>query len=167
MNTLLRAIRFATEKHSDQKRNGLKKSPYIIHPVEVAEHLSTVGNVCDEEVLSAAILHDTIEDTETTREEIQKEFGKRVLQLVMECTDDKKLEKMERKRLQIVNAPKKSPEAKMIKIADKTCNLRSILADPASSFLHSCAAKLEEGFSVVFIFFFFLDYWIFLVDIGY
>ena len=112
------------------KKGPAGHSPYINHPIEVALHLSAVGQVEDEDILIAALFHDTIEDTDTSREEITGEFGERVAFLVTECTDDKSLPKSERKRLQIENAPKKSPEAKMIKIADKTCNLRSILSDP-------------------------------------
>ncbi|MDF1814086.1 MAG: HD domain-containing protein [Verrucomicrobiales bacterium] len=130
MKSLLKAARFAAEKHSTQKRKNVAGSPYINHPLEVADHLATVGQVTDEDILIAALLHDTVEDTQTTREEIADHFGETVASLVMECTDDKSLEKAERKRLQIVNAPKKSDEAKMIKLADKTCNLRSILTDP-------------------------------------
>jgi len=130
MNRLLAAARFAAEKHTVPRRKNAEASPYINHPIEVAEHLANVGGVTDEEVLIAALLHDTVEDTATTREEICAQFGERVAALVMECTDDKRLDKAERKRLQIVNAPHKSPGAKLIKIADKTCNLRSILADP-------------------------------------
>ena len=130
MKLLLQAMRFATEKHSEQKRGNARQTPYINHPIEVAEHLANVGGVTDEDVLIAALLHDTIEDTDTTKEEISEHFGEIVADLVLECTDDKNLEKEERKRLQVVNAPKKSPGAKMIKIADKTCNLRAILSDP-------------------------------------
>jgi guanosine-3',5'-bis(diphosphate) 3'-pyrophosphohydrolase len=130
MNRLLQATNFAAKKHSMQRRKNAEASPYINHPVEVALHLSDVGKVEDEDILIAALLHDTIEDTETTREEIVTIFGDSVASLVCECTDDKILPKLERKRLQIENAPKKSSGAKQIKIADKTCNLRSILIDP-------------------------------------
>lgn len=129
MSNLLKAAWFAAEKHTDQRRKNPAATPYINHPIEVAEHLTRVGNVSDENILIAAILHDTIEDTETTEEEIRDAFGDAVLKLVLECTDDKTLEKDERKRLQVVNAPHKSPGAKQIKIADKTCNLKSILAE--------------------------------------
>ena len=130
MNRLLKAANFAAKKHSEQRRKNSAATPYINHPIEVAEHLSSVGGISDETILIAALLHDTIEDTNTTKGEIEEEFGKEVLRLVLECTDDKSLDKMERKRHQIVNAPKKSMGAKMIKISDKTCNLRSILSDP-------------------------------------
>jgi len=130
MNKILQATHFAACKHESQRRKNPAASPYINHPVEVAEHLSRIGKVDDDEILIAALLHDTIEDTETTEDEIREAFGQVVLDLVVACTDDKSLEKAERKRLQIVNAPKKSDGAKLIKIADKTCNLKSILIDP-------------------------------------
>ncbi len=84
-------------------------------------------------MLIAGLLHDTVEDTQTTFEEIVASFGERVARIVMECTDDKSLEKSERKYLQVVNAPHKSPEAKCVKLADKSCNLASILADPPAA----------------------------------
>ncbi len=130
MNRLLHAMDFAARKHSHQTRKNAKATPYINHPIEVAEHLARVGGITDEDVLIAALLHDTIEDTKTTKAEIEDIFGSRIAHIVAECTDDKSLEKAERKRLQIVNAPHKSPEAKCVKIADKTCNLASILVDP-------------------------------------
>lgn len=130
MNKILQATHFAAERHSHQRRKNVEASPYINHPIEVAFHLSSVGGITDEDILIAALLHDTVEDTATDREEIASLFGENVASLVMECTDDRNLPKAERKRLQIVNAPGKSPGAKMIKIADKTCNLRSILSDP-------------------------------------
>jgi guanosine-3',5'-bis(diphosphate) 3'-pyrophosphohydrolase len=130
MNRLLAAALFAAEKHSAQRRKNAAATPYLNHPIEVAEHLANVGGVTDEVILIAALLHDTVEDTDTTREEIADRFGEGVASLVMECTDDKRLDKAERKRLQILHASHKSPGAKLIKIADKTCNLRSILTDP-------------------------------------
>lgn len=136
MTSLLKAMRFAAGKHSEQRRkDGL--TPYINHPIEVAEHLYRVGNVTDEAILIAAILHDTIEDTDTTEQEIRDAFGEQVASLVIECTDDKSLQKAERKRLQIVHAPHKSPGAKQIKIADKTSNLRSMLESPPRDWPYS------------------------------
>jgi guanosine-3',5'-bis(diphosphate) 3'-pyrophosphohydrolase len=130
MNRILQAASFAATKHTGQRRKNAAAGPYINHPIEVAEHLSTVGGITDEDILIAALLHDTVEDTDTTREEIAEWFGENVASLVMECTDDKSLPKQERKRLQIVNAPHKSPGAKQIKLADKTCNLRTMVEDP-------------------------------------
>ncbi len=141
---------FAAEKHSDHRRKNSAKTPYINHPIAVAEHLSSVGEVTDEEVIIAALLHDTIEDTDTTAGEIEQAFGKRVLGLVLECSDDKSLEKMERKRLQVVNASGKSPEAKMIKIADTTHNLRTILSDPPADWSQSRKLDYFDWASQVF-----------------
>ncbi|WP_411825544.1 HD domain-containing protein [Luteolibacter sp. AS25] len=137
MNRILQATNFAAQKHSQQRRKNAECSPYINHPIEVASHLSSVGGVTDEDVLIAALLHDTIEDTETTRDEIAATFGENVASLVVECTDDKSLPKMERKQKQIETAPKKTPGAKMIKISDKTCNLRSLLSDPPENWPQS------------------------------
>ena len=127
---LLAALRFASEKHRDQRRKGANASPYINHPIEVAELLARVGGVRDVEVLAAAILHDTIEDTETTPEELERAFGSRVRELVAEVTDDKSLPKQERKRLQHEHAPHLSLDAKQIKLGDKISNVREIAASP-------------------------------------
>jgi len=127
---LLEAIRFAAEKHRNQRRKDSERSPYINHPIEVAQLLWEIGGVRDVEVLLAAVLHDTVEDTETRPEEISERFGKQVLSFVMEVTDDKSLPKGERKRLQIVNAPHKSYGAKLIKLADKACNVRNLVTMP-------------------------------------
>lgn len=133
MRRLLEAATFAAGKHANQRRKNSAATPYINHPLEVAEHLARVGGIEDEDILIAALLHDTIEDTQTTADEIRELFGQRVMKIVLECTDDKNLEKLERKRLQIVNAPHKSSEAKCIKLADKTHNLNSILVDPPTN----------------------------------
>ena len=127
---LLRAVRFAAHKHRDQRRKNRDASPYINHPIEVAELISRVGEVDDFEVLIAAVLHDTVEDTETTPQEIEEAFGAAVRSLVAEVTDDKTVEKLERKRLQVEHAPHISAGAKLIKIADKTCNVRDIAHSP-------------------------------------
>lgn len=127
---LLEAIRFSAEKHRNQRRKDSERSPYINHPIEVAQLLWEVGGVRDVDVLLAAVLHDTIEDTDTRPEEISDRFGKAVLSFVLEVSDDKSLPKGERKRLQIVNAPHKSYGAKLIKLADKSCNVRNLITMP-------------------------------------
>jgi len=127
---LLEAVRFAAEKHRDQRRRDSKKTPYINHPIEVAQLLWEIGEVRDADVLLAAILHDTIEDTDTRPEEISNRFGDEVLSFVLEVTDDKSLPKGERKRLQIETAPHKSFGAKLIKLADKSCNVRNLVTMP-------------------------------------
>ena len=126
---ILKAVNFSAEKHRTQRRKD-NVSPYINHPIAVAETLARVGNVRDLEIIVAAILHDTIEDTETTPEEIEREFGPVVLSLVLEVTDDKRLDKAVRKQLQIKHAPDKSPGAKLIKLADKTNNLIDLTNHP-------------------------------------
>ena len=128
--SLLKAISFASKKHSTQRRKDFDASPYINHPIAVATVLASEGNVNDETLLIAAILHDTVEDTETIFEELEREFGVEVANVVREVTDDKSLPKATRKELQIEHALHASPRAKQIKIADKICNIRDILSSP-------------------------------------
>ena len=128
--TILQALHFAAAKHRDQRRKGAEASPYINHPIEVAELLARVGEVTDSVVLQAAILHDTLEDTQTTPAELDAIFGPEVREVVAEITDDKQLPKAERKRLQIVHAPQLSTRAKLVKLADKIANVRSIIDTP-------------------------------------
>lgn len=127
---LLQALEFAAERHRDQRRKGADASPYINHPIGIASMIANVGGVSDATTLLAAILHDTIEDTETTPEELEALFGRDVRDAVMEVTDDKKLPKLERKRLQVEHAPHMSLAAKLIKLADKTSNVREISVNP-------------------------------------
>lgn len=127
---LLRALQFSAEKHRHQRRKDAASSPYINHPIEVADTLATAGAVTDPDILVAAILHDTVEDTLTTTEELERHFGPVVRRLVDEVTDDKSLPKEERKRLQIEHTPEASAGAKMIKMADKICNIREIADTP-------------------------------------
>jgi guanosine-3',5'-bis(diphosphate) 3'-pyrophosphohydrolase len=127
---LLRAISFAADKHSRQRRKDAEASPYINHPIGVATVLAAEGDVSDEATLMAAALHDTVEDTETTFAELEEHFGPEVAGLVRELTDDKTLEKGERKRLQIEHARESSMRAKQVKIADKICNVRDITDTP-------------------------------------
>jgi guanosine-3',5'-bis(diphosphate) 3'-pyrophosphohydrolase len=126
----LAAIRFAAYKHRNQRRKDAAKTPYINHPIQVAELLWSVGGIRELPVLIAAVLHDTIEDTDTRPEELCTQFGETVLGLVMEVSDDKSLPKAERKRLQIETAPHKTPAAKCIKLADLVCNLRDTDQSP-------------------------------------
>jgi guanosine-3',5'-bis(diphosphate) 3'-pyrophosphohydrolase len=127
---IARAMEFAAHKHSHIRRKGVRSEPYVNHLAEVARLLADATGGEDPALVAAGLLHDTVEDTDTTFEELEREFGAEVAGLVEEVTDNKKLEKAERKRLQIETAGKKSPRARLIKIADKTSNLRSILASP-------------------------------------
>ena len=132
MNRLLQAIAYAADKHRDQRRKDANASPYINHPIALANVLANEGGIDDEAVLVAAILHDTIEDTDTTADELRRLFGKRITDIVLEVTDDKSLEKAERKRLQVEHAPHISRRAKLVKLADKICNLRDLASSPPS-----------------------------------
>jgi guanosine-3',5'-bis(diphosphate) 3'-pyrophosphohydrolase len=131
LQILLRAARFAAEKHRGQQRKGSTKEPYINHPLEVASLLANIGQVEDVDILLAGLLHDTIEDTGTTAEEIIGLFGERACGFVLEVTDDKDLPKQRRKELQVVHAPHMSFEAKNVKLADKISNCRDVIENPA------------------------------------
>lgn len=126
----IKAVAFAADKHKNQRRKDAEASPYINHPIALANVLANEGGIANKDVLCAAILHDTIEDTETTEEELRKEFGDKITSIVLEVTDDKNLPKEVRKQNQIDHAPHTSIEAKMVKLADKICNVRDIISTP-------------------------------------
>ena len=130
MNQLLVALAFAASKHRDQRRKDDAASPYINHPIALANLLANEAGIEDERVLVAAVLHDVLEDTETTEQELVEAFGRDIADIVLEVSDDKALPKMERKRLQVVTAPGASRRAKFVKLADKICNLSDIAASP-------------------------------------
>ncbi len=127
---LLHAASFAARKHTGQTRKGDDAAPYINHPLEVANLLANVGNVEDFDVLIAAILHDTVEDTGTKKEEIEELFGANVASIVMEVTDDKLLSKAERKQKQVEHAPHLSHGAKQLKMSDKISNITDVMKNP-------------------------------------
>lgn len=127
---LLEAARFAAKKHTGQMRKGADVEPYINHPLEVASLLANLGKVEDYDVLIAAILHDTVEDTDTTKKQIEEMFGEDVASIVMEVTDDKSLPKAERKQKQVEHAPKLSDGAKQLKMCDKISNIRDVMENP-------------------------------------
>ena len=133
MKRLIAAIAFAAVKHRDQRRKDAEASPYINHPIALANVLANEAGIDDERVLIAAILHDTVEDTETTVHELVKRFGQEVADIVMEVTDDKSLAKDVRKRLQVIHARSISRRAKLVKLADKICNARDIAGCPPAS----------------------------------
>jgi GTP diphosphokinase / guanosine-3',5'-bis(diphosphate) 3'-diphosphatase len=130
LQTLIAAAAFAAHRHRDQRRKGAEASPYINHPLAVADVLANEGGVADVTTLIAALLHDTVEDTQTTAEEIAARFGPEVAAVVMEVTDDKRLGNAERKRQQIEHAAAISSRAKLVKLADKICNLRDLIDVP-------------------------------------
>lgn len=147
---LLKAMAFAAHKHRTQRRKGPDASPYINHLVDVANLLANVGEVADLSTLVAAILHDTIEDTETNAEELEQLFGPTVRRLVEEVTDNKALPKAERKRLQVEHAAHISDPAKLIKLADKTCNARDVMQNPPEAWsTERCREYLDWSERVV------------------
>lgn len=127
---ILQAAHFSADKHRDQRRKGSRNTPYINHPLEVAERLNRIGGIEDADVLVAAILHDTIEDTETTREELAELFGDRVAAIVEELSVDKAPHWTHRKRSEIDGAHLLSPAAKLIKLSDKTSNVADTVLNP-------------------------------------
>lgn len=126
----VRALAFASRKHSRQKRKDADASPYINHPIALVSILAVEAGIDDSDTLCAALLHDTIEDTDTSTEELVKAFGAEIAALVVEVTDDKRLPKAERKRLQIEHAGHLSPKARLVKLADKIANLRDVADSP-------------------------------------
>ena len=127
---IIRAASFAAHKHRNQRRKDADASPYINHPLGLARVLSEEGGITDAETICVALLHDTIEDTDTTPEELKNEFGARICALVLEVTDDKSLTKVERKLAQIEHAAQLSNKAKFVRLADKICNLRDVALSP-------------------------------------
>jgi guanosine-3',5'-bis(diphosphate) 3'-pyrophosphohydrolase len=138
---ILKALHFAADKHRDQRRKDVEASPYINHPIQVAELLARVGGVTDLVTLQSAILHDTIEDTNTKPEELEAAFGPEVRRVVEEVTDDKQLPKEERKQLQIEHASHLSERAKQIKIGDKISNVLGVTQAPPADW--SLERRLE------------------------
>lgn len=125
---IIAATNFSAYKHRNQRRKDLEAAPYVNHPISLAHVLTCeVDGIDDQNVVIAALLHDTIEDTDTTNEEIEAKFGKKVLSIVLEVSDDKSLPKLERKRLQIEHAKHLSHEAKLVKLADRICNVRDLV----------------------------------------
>ena len=129
-NLILKAAQFAAHKHRNQRRKDQDASPYINHPISVALIISEKGGVNDPEVLAAALLHDTLEDTETSPEELEAAFGEKIRKLVEDVTDDKSLPKAERKRRQIKHATELPPEAVLIKLGDKISNVLDVTNSP-------------------------------------
>ena len=127
-DSIAKAQRFAETSHHGQTRKGAGAEPYVVHLAEVAEFVARFGGT--ETAIIAAWLHDTVEDCAIRRDDIAAAFGEAVASVVMELTDDKSLPKAERKRLQIVNAPHKSPEAALVKLCDKMSNVRAVGMNP-------------------------------------
>jgi guanosine-3',5'-bis(diphosphate) 3'-pyrophosphohydrolase len=126
----VRALAFASRKHSQQRRKDADASPYINHPIALVSILAVEAGIDDRDTLCAALLHDTIEDTDTSVEELVEVFGGPIASLVQEVTDDKRLPKAERKLRQVEHAAHLSPKARSVKLADKIANLRDVADSP-------------------------------------
>lgn len=127
---LLEALSFAVLKHQGQTRKSADRAPYIHHPIAVATILAGEGGVQDTETLIAALLHDTLEDTDTSEAELQRHFGARVAAIVAELSDDMTLPKPERKAIQVLRAHDCSPPARLVRLADKIANVRDVIDNP-------------------------------------
>ncbi|MEY3220256.1 MAG: hypothetical protein RIT27_1613 [Pseudomonadota bacterium] len=147
---LLIALRFSSEKHRNQRRKDPEASPYINHPIQVAETIWRIGKIYSIETIIAGLLHDTVEDTQTTLEELEEHFGLEITNIVKEVTDDKSLPASERKRLQIEHAPYISQRAKWVKLSDKICNVADITHNPPKGWsLHRQISYLDWTEQVV------------------
>ncbi len=147
---IMKAAAFAADKHRMQRRKDAVASPYINHPLALANILASEGGVVDPIVICAALLHDTVEDTETSPEELKEHFGHAIASVVAEVTDDKSLSKSERKRLQVKKSASKSDAAKLVKLADKISNLRDIAATPPADWsLERCQQYFDWAAEVV------------------
>ena len=129
-NRIVEAAHFAAIKHKSQRRKDVDKTPYINHPLALANVLAVECDIDDVEVICGALLHDTIEDTDTSEDELVQAFGETIAQIVVEVTDDKSLPKLERKEAQVSHSPHISHRAKLVKLADKICNLRDVSSSP-------------------------------------
>ncbi len=152
-NILYSALEYASQKHKGQIRKNAGKTPYIVHPMGVAFILWKEANVRDIDVLVAALLHDTLENTNATEAEIEGMFGRRVLSIVKELSNDPSLSSQENKERQIEHAPLMSQEAKVVKLADRLYNIRDLQAETPVNWskedvqrYFSWAAKLLEAF---------------------
>lgn len=143
VHRILDSLVFAAQRHQPQKRKDPENLPYIVHPIRVADHLLAIGGVRDTDIIIAALLHDTVEDTDTTFDEIENLFGSRVSGFVREVTDDKSLTKQERKALQFEHAAEKTAGAAQIKLADKLDNLTDMAKGPPVDWE---PARVEEYF---------------------
>ncbi|MDH3379320.1 MAG: HD domain-containing protein [Gammaproteobacteria bacterium] len=130
LGLIIRALAFAADKHRDQRRKNKDASPYINHPVALADVLVNAAGITDSDVICSALLHDTIEDTDTTAAELEAAFGTVIQGIVLEVTDDTSLPKLQRKQRQIDRARHVSSNAKLVKLADKICNLRDMATAP-------------------------------------
>jgi len=150
---LTRALTFAAAAHCNQRRKGAAQEPYIDHLIEVLHLVACATGGDDLDLCIAALLHDVLEDTSISPAALEEAFGSRVLRVVQENTDDMTLSKEERQRTRIAAMAGKSPDARIVKIADVISNLRALAASPPAgwgadrklAYLESCCRLVEAG----------------------
>ncbi|MFC0220732.1 HD domain-containing protein [Pseudochelatococcus lubricantis] len=150
---LTRALVYAAEAHANQRRKGAAQEPYINHLIEVLDLVARATGGEDGELLIAALLHDVVEDTPISAEELAAAFGARVARIVIENSDDMTLPKDERRRQRIAAMAHKSPEARIVKTADVISNLRAIAVSPPAGwamdrrlgYLEGCRQLIDAG----------------------
>ena len=130
LTLIFKALSFAAKKHTNQRRKDSSATPYINHPIDVAYILWEIGKVRDLDIITAAILHDTLEDTDATAEDLEAEFGVKIRKIVEEVSDDKNLPHDIRKQYQIDHTDSLSFSARNIKLADKICNIEDLVETP-------------------------------------
>ena len=133
MDLVFKALKFASTKHQFQSRKGKSNPPFINHLIDVSYILQKYGEINDQDILAAAFLHDTIEDTDTSYEELNNQFNENIANMVLDLTDDKSLPANERKRQQILKATTLKANSRMIKLADKISNIKDITLDPPNN----------------------------------
>lgn len=150
---VMAALAFAARAHANQRRKGAAQEPYVNHLIEVAELVAEATGGGDEDALIAALLHDVVEDTPITAEELAAQFGAEVARVVVENSDDMTLPKDARRRARIESAPRKSARARLVKSADLISNLRAMAASPPAGwpvdrklgYLEGCRALMDAA----------------------
>ena len=153
LRRLTKALVFAAEAHRNQRRKGAAQEPYLNHLIEVLDLVVKVTDGADMDILIAALLHDVVEDTSASYEDVAANFGERVAEIVRENSDDMSLPKAERRLARIAAMPLKSREARLVKIADVISNLRAIAVSPPAGwpaerklgYLQGCRRLVDAG----------------------
>ena len=153
LRSLTKALVFAAEAHRNQRRKGAAQEPYLNHLIEVLDLVVKATDGADMDILIAALLHDVVEDTSTSYEDVAANFGERVAEIVRENSDDMSLPKADRRLARIAAMPLKSREARLVKIADVISNLRAIAVSPPAGwpaerklgYLQSCRRLVDAG----------------------
>ncbi|EFO18322.1 hypothetical protein LOAG_10172 [Loa loa] len=126
ISLIIEAVDLAARRHRQQRRKDAAQTPYVNHPIGVAYILTSEGQITDTTTIIAAILHDIVEHTKTTDEEIRKMFGDEIADIVKECTMVRSMKREARMKSELEKASKLSHKAKLVQLADKLNNIRDI-----------------------------------------